>query len=491
MAFVPGYSSDVFVSYAHVDDEPLGPEVEHGWVTTFVDALRTSLNKKLGKRDACRIWQDHGLQVGENVTPQLMEAVRGAATFVLIWTRGFQESAWCAREKDAFLRHLPMGAQPGRVFLVEAAQIERNERPPELRDLKESRLWAPEEHGRPSHTLCEAGLIKGHAEYDQFFTELLALAARLEAVLRALKAGGEPGGRPIPTTSPVLLAEPTDDLETERKSLIQYLDQCGVPALPDGLYPREDPGAFQKAMEKHLPSCKLFIQLLSGIPGREVPGRDYGFPRFQFDIAKRAGKDILQWHAQSVVVDAVTDPDHKRLLREATVRVEGFEDFKREVKRRLSEEPNQGRARKSGGRQIPAFVFVDHEKDDEDLAGDIGKTLQQLGAAVSFPALEDSRDPDPKKAREDLEETLRDCYGLIVVYGNTTANWARSQLREYLKVLAHRPSPVRALAVFLGPPKETKQRLNMLVPNLREIDCTAGREETAARLREFVGQLRP
>ena len=35
MAFVPGYNNDIFVSYAHVDNEPL-PGVEEGWVSILI-----------------------------------------------------------------------------------------------------------------------------------------------------------------------------------------------------------------------------------------------------------------------------------------------------------------------------------------------------------------------------------------------------------------------------------------------------------------------
>jgi hypothetical protein len=54
MAFVPGYEHDIFVSYAHRDDEPV---VEgRGWVSTFVDQLTQLLKMRLGRADASSIW---------------------------------------------------------------------------------------------------------------------------------------------------------------------------------------------------------------------------------------------------------------------------------------------------------------------------------------------------------------------------------------------------------------------------------------------------
>lgn len=54
-------ANDIFVSYAHVDDEPL-PGVEQGWVRTFVAAFRTYLAQELGRRESVRLWMDYELR---------------------------------------------------------------------------------------------------------------------------------------------------------------------------------------------------------------------------------------------------------------------------------------------------------------------------------------------------------------------------------------------------------------------------------------------
>ena len=51
MVFVPGYEHDIFVSYAHVDDQPL-PGAEQGWITTLIDGLKNRLGANLGRMNA-------------------------------------------------------------------------------------------------------------------------------------------------------------------------------------------------------------------------------------------------------------------------------------------------------------------------------------------------------------------------------------------------------------------------------------------------------
>jgi hypothetical protein len=55
MAFVSDYDHDVFVSYAHLDNQG-----ETAWVSTLVRHLDTDLRQRLGTKDL-RIWIDENL----------------------------------------------------------------------------------------------------------------------------------------------------------------------------------------------------------------------------------------------------------------------------------------------------------------------------------------------------------------------------------------------------------------------------------------------
>ena len=49
--------ADVFISYAHADDEPFS-EGTAGWVTAFADRLRKSLSMRKGGGQI-KVWIDH------------------------------------------------------------------------------------------------------------------------------------------------------------------------------------------------------------------------------------------------------------------------------------------------------------------------------------------------------------------------------------------------------------------------------------------------
>ncbi|MBK8318513.1 MAG: toll/interleukin-1 receptor domain-containing protein [Betaproteobacteria bacterium] len=91
---------DIFISYAHLDDDsPTGRE--DGWVTTLKHWLETALKTPLGRKPD--IWMDYQLVANAQVTPTLLEEVRGCRALVLVLSPGYQNSEWCQRELINFL----------------------------------------------------------------------------------------------------------------------------------------------------------------------------------------------------------------------------------------------------------------------------------------------------------------------------------------------------------------------------------------------------
>ena len=57
MALLTGYTHDIFVSYAHNDNQPL-VSGEEGWVRTLINLLRVRTVEKIGS-NALDIWMDY------------------------------------------------------------------------------------------------------------------------------------------------------------------------------------------------------------------------------------------------------------------------------------------------------------------------------------------------------------------------------------------------------------------------------------------------
>ena len=94
--YVPYYKHDIFVSYAHVDNEPLAG-ADTRWVTNLVTGLQPLLGQKLGRADAYSLWMDYELRGNEPVTPDILSQLHETALLVLILSPGYLASEWCCR----------------------------------------------------------------------------------------------------------------------------------------------------------------------------------------------------------------------------------------------------------------------------------------------------------------------------------------------------------------------------------------------------------
>ena len=87
MGYVHLDNSDIFVSYAHVDDDPVDSFANRlGWVTTLVYDLERELGKLLGRRDSYDLWSDAQLRGQVQLTPEILDSSRMRPS-----------SSWCCR----------------------------------------------------------------------------------------------------------------------------------------------------------------------------------------------------------------------------------------------------------------------------------------------------------------------------------------------------------------------------------------------------------
>lgn len=468
MTYVNGFAHDVFVSYSTIDNEVLVGD-NRGWVDVLLDKLRRELKPRLGGREL-NIFMDHDL-VSSNLplTSQLMEAVRSSATLLVVMSPSYLTSRWCDQERRAFLDAVKERGPRGALLVVRARPVEIDDQPVEFRELRGIDFFAPAE-GAANHRLL------GDPDPGErlFHDRIVSLSGDLAAQLNRMRAVPRAGKR-------VFVATATDDLDERETELRSYLDQAGIEVLPwpKAQYPTTDLAAYEAAVLGELETCNLFAQMLSPVNGKDLafaPGRR--LPTLQHALARRAGLPVMQWRERERPIDGVRDLEHRALLDQAQAC--GIEEFKRTVVERTLRSP----AASSPTTPPPQVtIFVNADARDHDLAVEVSTALARLDAdCYRIPAT-----GSPGEIRVALEKNLRDCDGLVLVYGRTEFHWVQEQLRQARKLNSQRNPPRSSMAVVDGPPSE-KPEICVTIQNLAVLDCRDGLDHR--ELRRFVDQLR-
>jgi TIR domain len=482
MAFVPNYDQDVFISYAHVDNEPYfdaeKPDQSSGWVTTFVRLLTNELAQKVGRKEKFTVWFDAiNLRGNHALTAEIKAKLERAANFVAILSPPYLASQWCRDEAQLFTQRFARDLE-GRLFIVEKASLDDGATvPPELTGLRNYRFWYLDRNQQP-RTL---GKPSPRTDETEYFRQIEDLARDIHGQLKTM-AGQEPENQPHTGRATnggsaiVFLAEVTDDLDFRRAELRRHLAQQGALVLPEMTYPlgRTE---FEAALDVDLARSKVFVQLLGPIPGKRPLDVPDGYGWLQLECARRRGMHILQWRSPELDLGSVEWMHHRELLALETVHVTSLETFKSAVAGGLAPPPPSAPPRANGDRP---FIFLNTEPRHGEIAAEIRAAIG--GQAVLAEPL---RAGPAEEVRKDFEQNLIDCDAMIMVYADNVG-WARAQLRAFLKATPRRDRPVWAIPV-IDAPAEPKPELGFHLPEMVIIDGRSGiGSEVLARLSEAL-----
>jgi hypothetical protein len=94
-----GFAKHLFISYAHIDNQPLTPE-QQGWISRFHASLKAMLSMRLG--GPAEIWRDEKLRGNDVFAREIVEQFPHTALLVSVLTPRYLNAAWCAKEVQAF-----------------------------------------------------------------------------------------------------------------------------------------------------------------------------------------------------------------------------------------------------------------------------------------------------------------------------------------------------------------------------------------------------
>ncbi len=471
---------DIFISYAHIDNEPLAPG-QPGWVTNFHLALETRFRQRFGK--APKIWRDNGQLQGNHYFEEVLRAkLPKIAVLICILSERYLESKWCQDERQLFCQVAEQNggltfANKARIFKVEKTLVPPDKHPAELCGLLGYRFYYLDpEKKRPR----EFNTALGSGTYVDYQNKLDDLIDDINQLLTVLHAQAEQVARPAPvqlltvapTGATVYLAETTYDLQDERDKIKRELQRRGHVVLPDKQLPLYAP-EFEQCVRAELRRCQLSLHLVGENYGLIPEAGRQSAVSWQNDLAAEHSRQEpsflrLIWLPPGLQVEAVADERQQQFIKHlrynpaaqygAELLQTTLEEFKSHVQDKLKPKPKPPEPSLSHEPGHP-YIYLICDQQDVGAVTPLENFLYEAGYDVFLPAFE----ADEAQVREDHKETLLLCDAILIYYGNVGEFWLRAKLRDLQKIAGYgRTKPMLAKAIYIATPDSAhKQRFRL------------------------------
>ena len=522
------FDKHLFISYSHIDNEPVPPEQE-GWISRFHKSLEAMLSMRLGRR--ATIWRDIKLAGNDVFADEISAQFPSTAVLLAVLSPRYVDSDWCTREAAEFCRaaeasdSLVVGNK-ARVFKIIKTPVDSQDPlPAVMRDTLGIAFYVLDDHQVP----LELDPAYGADMLPKYNVKVATLAWEIAQLVKLLEttAANEPGSTAAGTASAVsaadaaparavvYLAEASYDLRDEREAMRAELRLRGHRVLPEVELPRDE-AAYLNAVRSALAECAMAVHLVGARYGA-VPDGPSGqsVVELQNTLAAEACRsgalERLIWVAADPAADDVMQQRFQtRLTREPAAQfgadliatdLGGFKEAlgasltaleqRREAARTREaarSAPYGAAAHSDGGAARPRAPLVYLLCDERDRSATIPlrRTLRARGVDVATPVFEG----DAATLRTAHEAQLAHCDAVLVWYGAGDAAWKRTVDHDLRKARGLRPgAPLPAPWVVVAAPATADKfdLIELLDGGL--VDALEGLDEPA--LEPFLATLAP
>ena len=458
MAYVNDAGYDVFISYAHIDNEDDGASVR--WVEAFGKQLSVKLLKHLG--ESASVWWDPELDRSQLFDEVIRDAVEKSAVMVSLVSPSYEKSEYCQQELSWFTErgNLKTAALRSRVLPVLLYKMPFDRWPKACKGTSGFEFYEPDiaDLSRP---------LDAHSK--AFADRQWTLIAEIASILDELRSGetatidrpNEPAAEG--DAYRVFLAAASDELAGDRGFLKKELQKEGIEIISRIPPPHDEEGHAQAAIEA-VTRADLCVHLLGNYPGTPIDEDhpDQTFPIEQTRIALEHAREQLILLPESYSPDAIAG-EYGRFMDELnhrprdSGRLQIVKDSRNQMlreileARRRAETPPATAASVAGG-----TAFVDLHVNDLDHINDlVGYLAEQKIATVTVP----SSGKTPKVGWDLFEQYLRRAQLFIVVYGGVGREWVQERLVEGFKLITEKGLDTR-MGIYVAPPDKPADAIN-------------------------------
>jgi hypothetical protein len=468
MGYVPGYENDVFISYAHADNEPILPD-KPGWVDFFEDLLRKRVKVRL--RGEIQFFRDQQLRLYRKFSDQLAEKLASSAVLICIPTPNYVESDWCLWELEQF--HKRMGGD--RIIKVVKTHFDEQSLKPGARSLLkqiehvlDSRFYVRNESTgfiedllpevNPEHVLVCLQKIEVIAQnlVELFKKQCVAAPGQFSPSATSATAphAEQVAELSVQSQIAVYLAEPAKGLEAEYNSVKSELLQFNYRVLPDQPLPL-DAEELAHTARRHLQEARLFVHLIGAKYGVRPDGDDRSIPHIQYDLAAEVDRQRqVVWLKPDQTPENQNQRDFITLIKNQSPNYwqTRLEDLKAAIQKRLQPPSANGWEEEEEGDPVNVCLYC-HEDD----MNSIGQLYSHLRINEMFKVKLPLKEAPSLQAHKQL---LQASDAVLLYYGASNEEWFTNiwkQVRRYLS--CGRTKPLLAQAIYAGHPPSVEKDL--------------------------------
>ncbi len=459
------FAYDVFISYAHLDNEPL-LEGETGWISDFHAVLEKRLSMLLG--EPARIWRDPELRGNQYFDQTIARGFENAALFLSVLTPRYVRSDYCRKELEEFCQHAQSTARRlgdrSRILKVVKTPVDLPEQPPPMDKLLGYEFFRLDPEKKRLHELH----IRSAEDRERFLASLEDLAAEIREALRLLKdsrqdavTAGAPPSQGVAGPA-VYLAMASSDRKEEYEVMRRELTARGYTVLPDRPLPLEAE-ELDRGVRQDLERCTLAIHILGTRYGVIPEGADRSTVEIQIELAGEGARRRIFWvppglapqdARQQALLDCLrNDPAalgqaaflETSLEELKAVSLDWLDQIRKEAERAQVPEASEATPAAAG----PRWVYLLHTPGDTEEVTPWVDFLWEQGFEVRTPLFEGSE----SEIREEHESNLQVCDGFLLYFGQGNERWLRKMLLDLKKAQGlGRTRPILSKAIWMAPP---------------------------------------
>jgi hypothetical protein len=473
------FEKHLFISYAHIDNEPLTPE-QKGWITRFHASLEAMLSMRMGGK--ALIWRDNKLQGNDVFADEIVAQFSQTAVLVSVLTPRYLNSDWCNKEVAEFCKRAEESGgmvveNKARIFKVLKAPVDTQDSLPSVvKDVLGYEFFTIED-GTP----LELDSAYGEKFAQDYNRKVGKLAWDISQLLKKLETGTRDNGHANqgPTKPTIYLAECSYDRKQTREILEGELKRHGYPVLPDQELPRDEQ-EYLAAVEELLKRCKLSIHLVGetygGVPdgpsqkSEVVLQNELAAQRSRSDQLKRViwvpeGTQSKQAQQQAFINALHQDAEVQIGADLITADIEGLKTAIHAILTKLEKPEPQLPANQAAAADRAKLIYLICNEKDRKATVPIRKYCRGLGFEVAIPAFEG----DASAVREAHHQLLTNCDAVILFYGTGDEPWKRTITHDLKKMPSYRSGkPLLACYTYLADPStgDKEDLIDMEEPNL-------------------------